>query len=428
MTETPGSALSEWQNSMTDPFRDSMLPAGSDFPLRVGQCAEPVQDAPAFDPDMIDTRAAGIILPSTANFPHPILERVVRVGLAHIDATFEGNHPKYGAGIYTHTCHDSFPPVIISAVDALTLWEMAERAEELYTYWLHTFVRPDGTINYRGTSLSECGMLLTSARRLMKRGGCVQWLDANFAKLELIAKFLLERMDSTGTKQLVFGVPEDDEKDCPAVYFHNNAWMVRGLKDWSSILEGYSDFALRAKQIRHRADQLCQTLVENLNEIWPKDPADWWLRPTVEKINGEHEEHLVRITATRLGSYTNYRYWPELLSSGVLPNTMMMRIVHARLNSGGQFCGTTRFENHLDDWPLAEWLNGLWNLGLYDDFLLCLWGHVYYHQAQGHLTAYEQVTFPPGRQYKTAAYCLPCQLVAVRGAGYLTRCAFRRSQ
>ncbi len=96
-----------------------------------------------------------------------------------------------------------------------------------------------------------------------------------------------------------------------------------------------------------------------------------------------------------------------------------MRIVHARLHGGGQFCGTTRFEDHLDDWPLAEWLEGLWHLGLYDDFCLCLWGHIYYHQAQGHLTAYEQVTFPPGRQYKTAAYCLPCQLAAVRAAAHL---------
>jgi len=69
----------------------------------------------------------------------------------------------------------------------------------------------------------------------------------------------------------------------------------------------------------------------------------------------------------------------------------------------------TRFEGPLDDY-----LSGLWALGRRDDFLLSLYGHVADHQAEGHLTAYEQVTFPPGK--KKADYCLPCQLVAAQAA------------
>ncbi len=53
-------------------------------------------------------------------------------------------------------------------------------------------------------------------------------------------------------------------------------------------------------------------------------------------------------------------------------------------------------------------------LGRTNDFLLSLYGHVAYHQAQDHLTAYEQVSFPPGT--RKADYCLPCQLVAARAA------------
>ncbi len=70
-----------------------------------------------------------------------------------------------------------------------------------------------------------------------------------------------------------------------------------------------------------------------------------------------------RLTADRLASYTNYRYWPELLSSGLLPAEMANRVVDARLSAGGQFCGMTRFADHLDDWPLADYLSGLWSLG-----------------------------------------------------------------
>jgi hypothetical protein len=66
------------------------------------------------------------------------------------------------------------------------------------------------------------------------------------------------------------------------------------------------------------------------------------------------------------------------------------------------------------DHPMMNHLEGLWALGRRDDYRLCLWGHICHHQAEGHLTAYEAVTFPPGR--KVSDYCLPCQLVAVRAA------------
>ena len=79
----------------------------------------------------------------------------------------------------------------------------------------------------------------------------------------------------------------------------------------------------------------------------------------------------------------------------------------------------TRFADWLDDWPLADYLYGLWALGRKDDFLLSLYGHVAYHQAEGHLTAYEQVTFPPGKE--KAPYCLPSQLVAARTARLLVK-------
>ncbi len=421
MTESKRNIVLQWQASMNDPFRDELITVKDDLPELIQHCAELVNDEPAFDPSFIAEKAKQIPLPKNIIFPHPMLERVVRIGLAHIDTTFEGNHPKYGKGIYSHTCHDSFPPVIISVVDAFTLWGMAGRAEKLFGYWLNTFVRQDGTIDYRGTSLSEIGMILTSALRLMTRGGRSKWLKDNAGKLNLLADYLLTLHNTAGRDRLLFGVPEDDEKQSPATYFHNNAWVIRGFMDWSLILDRYLDCKEEAVQFHQYAEQLRTLLITAINDIWPSDPSDWWLRPTIEKLSHEPERRPERITATRIGSYTNYRYWPELMSSNVLPKKMMERIVKARLNSGGQFCGTTRFDDHLDDWPLAEWLEGLWDLGLYDDFLLCLWGHIFYHQAQDHLTAYEQVTFPPGRQYKEAAYCLPCQLVAVRAARHLAR-------
>ena len=402
---------------MVDPFRETLPHAplvprasgseGDGPPEAVGRCAGPVRDEPAFETGKIDRAARAIVLPRDATFEHPLLERVVRVGLAHIDATFDGDHPKYGTGNYAGEGHDGFPPTIIAAVDALTLWGNTHRAEQLFGYWLDTFVRADGTIDYYGPSLSEYGQLLTSARRLMDRGGSRDWLAKHEDALRRLAGYLADLLRADGEVHLLRGVPEADEREQVATYFHNNAWVVRGLRDWAHLLGTDAE----------DAEHLSRILIETISDIWPKDPDDWWLRPTVEDVPRPES-----LTSTRPASYTNYRYWPELMSSGVLPEGHMRQIVGARLTGGGQFCGTTRFADHLDDWPLADYILGLWSLGMHDDFRLCLWGHICYHQAEGHLTAYEQVTLPSPRPgsgqagKKVADYCLPCQLVAVRAA------------
>jgi hypothetical protein len=391
-----------------DPFRHKLLRvAEQDLPAQVQACAEPPQGEPAFDPALIAQLASRLELPFS--FPHPMLEKAVRVGLAHIDATFQGDHPKYGTGSYADPIHDGFPPTIIATVDALTLWGRAERAQRLFAYWLRHFVAADGTINYYGPSLSEYGQLLTTAKRLVQRTGDLRWLASHQGPLSSLASHVRALMYAHGTHlSLLRGVPEADEASYQATYFHNNAWVVRGLLDWSDLLAGGLGRGEEARMLRRDALALRQLLLEALHSTWPADPQDWWLPPMLE----EHQRPQGFVTANRLGSYTNYRYWPELLSSQVLPRRLMRRLVRARLKGGGQYLGMTRFMAHLDDWPLMEYLEGLWALGLRRDYLLSLWGHIYFHQCQGHLTAYEQMTLPPGR--KVADYCLPCQLVAVR--------------
>ncbi|MCX6907214.1 MAG: hypothetical protein NTY01_04135 [Verrucomicrobia bacterium] len=359
---------------------------------------------PAFDPELIADKVAKLKTKPAVNTGHRLLDLSVKTGFAHIEATFQGDHPKYGVGTYAGKEHDGFPPTIIAAVDALTLWGLTPRAEELFGYWLDHFVRPDGTIAYYGPSLGEYGQLLTSVRRLMQRGGSLDWLAKHRDALDRLARYLQSLIHQGVRVALTSGVPEADERKQTATYFHNNAWIVRGLEDWAVLAKTSPE-----------TSELRKLLLDAIRQVWPSDPDDWWLSPTVEPA----ERPQGKITATRVGSYTNYRYWPELLSSRVLSRALAGRVVNARLSSGGQFCGMTRFANHLDDWPLADYLDGLWSLGRKSDFLLSLYGHVAYHQAEGHLTAYEQVTLPPGK--KAADYCLPCQLVAARAARVLVK-------
>jgi len=368
-----------------------------------------------FDPLLIAANIERLKTIPEVNTGHPFLDLSVKTGLAFVDATFQGDHPKYGVGGYAETRHDTFPPVIIAAVDALSAWGLNARAVQLFRYWLLTFVRSDGTINYEGTSICEYGQLLHTAVLLEKRAGIRGWWDEGFPALNRMVEFLLG-LHAKALKEdgLLTGAPEDDERYKIGKYFHNNAWAAKGLEEWADLCQRQKvSPSTPADIIRGISQTLAKDTLQAIGRTWPKDPSDWWLPPQVEPL-----ERPNCLTGTREASYTNYRYWPELLSSGILPPEMAMRVVNARLSGGGQFCGMTRYMHWLDDWPLADYLYALWDLGRKDDFLLSLYGHVAYHQAGEHLTAYEQVTFPPCKE--NAPSCLPCQLVAARAARFIT--------
>jgi hypothetical protein len=372
---------------------------------------------PAFDPQVIADNIRRLQPIPPIDTGHRFLDLSVKTGLAHIDATFQGDHPKYGVGTYAQAMHDGFPPTIIAAVDALSAWGLHRRAVSLFRYWLANFVRADGSINYYGPSISEYGQLLHTAALLAERAGTEGWWPDGFRALDRLAKYLLQlRAAATREDGLIGGVPEADTRKDTGRYFHNNAWVVKGLRRWADLCERTNASPTTAiTTLRTVSAALAEDTLRAIRQTWPADPADWWLPPQVEPLPKP-----ARLTgAWDVASYTNYRYWPELLSSGLLPADLANRVVEARLSAGGQFCGMTRFAGHLDDWPLAEYLYGLWSLGRRRDFLLSLYGHVAYHQAEGHLTAYEQVSFPPGRAM--ADYCLPCQLVAARAARLLVK-------
>ena len=58
------------------------------------------QGPPACDPQQIAENIAKLRTIPEVNTGHPLLDLSVKTGLAHIDATFRGDHPKYGVGTY----------------------------------------------------------------------------------------------------------------------------------------------------------------------------------------------------------------------------------------------------------------------------------------------------------------------------------------
>jgi len=437
-----------WNRLLMDPVREELLARGEAPDLdRIRALFPPTAGDPAFDPERIARARERLETDPAVDTGHPFLDLSVKAGLAHIDLTFQGDHPKYGVKRYAEDVHDGFPPTIIAAVDALSAWGLHARAARLFRYWLTHFVRADGTIDYYGPSISEYGMLLATADLLLARAGGEGWWEEGFPALDHLAQQLLRlREEAEGGDGLLRGVPEADTRRQVGRYFHNNAWAAKGLSRWAEACERVSASpAASAATMRAVASAIAADTLAAIARTWPQDPEDWWLAPQVEPAprpelrrslswraaappkdppaagagpSWRGQDPAARgLTASTLGSYTNYRYWPELLSSGLLPGALAHRVVESRLRAGGQFCGMTRLASGLDDWPLAEYLAGLWRLGRREDFLLSLYGHVAYHQAGGHLTAYEQISAPPFRE--RAPYCLPAQLVAARAARLL---------
>ena len=402
---------------MKDPVYD-MLKGRPDLDQILGLFPRQ-QGKAAFDHRVIQSNIKKLNTSPSINTGHQLLDLSIKISLAHIDATFQGDHPKYGVGIYGQVEHDGFPPIIIASVDALSTWGMNIRAAQIFNYWLTNFVKKNGTFDYYGPSISEYGQILHTATILEERAGKYGWLQDGFSKLDLISEYLL-RLISIASKEsgLISGVPEADTRDQIAIYFHNNAWVVKGLEQWIRLCEKTRlNPSTSINIVRMVAQKLKEDTLAAIRETWPADPLDWWLPAKLGDIARPRY-----VTELNESSYTNYRYWPELLSSDILPDDLANRLVNARLNGGGQFCGMTRFMNWLDDWPLTDYLYGLWRLGRKNDFLLSLYGHVAYSQCEDHLTAYEQFNFPgdPGGS-KRADYCLPCQLVVARAGKLINR-------
>ncbi len=409
--------IKKWRALMKDPVYDTVKGKPdldqvlNMFPRQTGD--------PAIDPKLIEANVQKLKTTPEINTGHPFLDQSIKVGLAHIDATFQGNYPKYGVGQYAKRYADGFPPTIIATVDALSTWGMYKRAAELFDFWLNNFVIDDGTIDFFGPSISEYGQLLHTAAILEARGGGSGWLTGGFSRLNLMAEYLLRlHADAIKDDGLISGVPESDTRHEIYKYFHNNAWVVKGLEQWADLCEKKQlTPSTPISHIKQAAQKLKQDTLSAIRRTWSVNPNDWWLPARLEEVVRPNY-----ITETHEASYTNYRYWLELLSSDILPKDMANRLVDARLNGGGQFCGITRFMNWLDDWPLTEYLYSLWRLGRTNDFLISLYGHIAYSQCEGHLTAYEQFNYPGDPEgSKKADYCLPCQLVAARAGRLLNK-------
>lgn len=314
--------------------------------------------------------------------------------------TFTGQHPHYGVNAYGQTIHDGFPPTLIALGHCLLDWGQVPSAAAYLGDYFDRFVTPTGRFDYYGASLAEYGQMLSLVRRLHDATPDAAPLAPMLAKARPMRAWLWAEI-SRSTNGLLAGVPEADTRGQVGVYFHNNAWCWRGLRDIAPVL-GTPDEA--------RCESFRKVILDAITQATDQSVDPPFIPPVARQL-----KPFATMTEDEFASYTNYRYWLELLSSGLLPRTQAEAIIRYRLSHAGEAHGLTRFLKHADNWPIADYALGRLALGDTEAMRQILFSHLLGHTTPQTWTAYEQVGLS-GNPYRKAVadYCVPAQLVAPR--------------
>ncbi|NOX56060.1 MAG: hypothetical protein GXP27_16780 [Planctomycetes bacterium] len=351
--------------------------------------------------------------------PEPRVRDACRASLVRAFITYDGVAPRYGVGHYALKQHATFPPTTLSMVNACSEWGLLDRAGRYLDYYLQNVVRPDGTFNYYGPAVSEYGQLLDAVARYARRSGRMDWFRDRWPIVERIVDRLLalRRAAEAAFPEddvrhgLIKGSPEADTRKEVNFYYSGNLWTCRGWLEVGRLLTetGDAELAARGRKLLAEAEALRADIYRSLERSVRRESKPPFVPPVVG-----FDRPFNTMTQNRFASYTNYRYWIEMVSSGLLPPEWHDAIVAYRQSHGGELLGTTRFAGHLDDWPYAGYAYGLLLRDRARHFLLGFYGDLAVHRMRGTFTAYEQVairTDEAGRRTYVADYCVPAQLV-----------------
>ena len=336
------------------------------------------------------------------------------------ECTYSGLHPHYGTGFYGLKHHDSFPPTTIRVVETYLKWGEVDRAGKIFKYFLDNFIdESSGEIKYYGPSLAEYGMLLELVTLFNVSSTGQKWLKANIAKSQKLAKAMLKLLntptDVDKNSGLLIGSPEADEAQDIGVFIHNNAFVAIGLEKWGILASDYALGAIATKAVTagRNLTNLVRTAIDNFKEKHGFVPY---------RLDGKTVQP-EKYYESRKAGYANYRYYPEMLESGILTQDEAEQIVYERLNRGGEEFGMTVFPNnlseynrtrlysyHYDNWTIISYLKAMINYNLPEAFKRTFAGHILFHMCHDTYIAYEQVYKGGDIRTAYADYCVPSQL------------------
>ena len=373
---------------------------------------------------------------SRLDLPIEELVKVTEGAMISAASTFTGPRPHYGHKYYGKELHDNFPPNYIWSIEAAILTGHERWAREIFEHLMNYGLTDEGKFCYRqgpfisGASAVEYAMILWLAyrykNRLFPNGIDKEYIEKLCGMGNIILSHLTPCPEFDGL-ELIKMCAEADNNVRVNVYLNNNLWAIRGLEALNSLCK-IDKFANSAHIIRQNIDLMLKKNVSTNTEFGDVPPFRFGyhtipytlsnckthLLPDDEK---EKEKYFYKPEGRRdfdvtdqeitENTYANYRYYPEILSSMLLPENLASGIYNMRESLGGNMLGMTRFRTWINDWPVINYARFLLETGKIDKYLLLLYAHTQHHGHPNLMCYYEQVK-PYGKV--SAHDCVPSLL------------------
>ena len=378
---------------------------------------------------------------------------------------YVADFPNYGDGsaYWSINANDNgtLPLITIDTCHALLKWGLVEQASSKLAFYMNTWVNATtGFIQQAGggwmyncplgfpDGLSDFGRMLhlwVATARANSDCCSGPWIADNLPRVLSLANYTLKmRQNATANtagvvKGLIWGPAEHDTCHSPDYYFSTSMWTWRGMLEFgrwlaehaedSSMRSGSASAAAAAAAVDYAAfaNKLLaeaalfavdvrrafgKSIVRNATTGQP------FFVPPIAGSNQTAFRSMVESTAA---SYSNFRYFSEMLSSGFMTHDEAMLLSTFRETHHGTLSGMTRYTDHLDDMPAVGYAASTAMLDRVTTFNLLLFGHIANYQSHGTYHATEQLSLygsaPSNfREYYTMAeydidFCVPAALL-----------------
>lgn len=366
--------------------------------------------------------------------PYPEINVSILAMITNIFTTFSGDHAHYGHKYYGREIHDFFPPNYLSGIELCMTLGMREQAEGMITHLLRYGIDIKGRFCYRqglkdmyGASGSEYGRLFWLILRLHHCFPDIP-LECYITTLLSMGKYYISQIhEYDNMTSLIIMCAEADTRSRINAYTSNNLWAVIGLNSLGDLLAEFDQSTTIL--FKKAAQSLYKDIRDILNkekinsEYGPLVPFQIGYSPipltlssckmSVEDKKTNLDDYYDRIDFDDKikenqnyseNTYANYRYFAEMLSTGLLMAEEAEAINTLRANSGGEILGMTRFFERIDDWPADQYARYYMDTDKLDKYLLLYYSHFLYHGNPHTGVYYEQVT-PQGSVF--APDCIP---------------------
>eukprot|EP00756_Hemistasia_phaeocysticola_P061283 Hpha_TRINITY_DN476_c0_g1::TRINITY_DN476_c0_g1_i1::g.27768::m.27768 len=358
-----------------------------------------------------------------------------RAALVDLSGVWEGLEPNYGDGnnYWGGGGRNDKGALLLESFsldNALVQWGEPFAAAQRVEYYLNNYVRnasgltpppygsqgAPGSIDWKhwkdycpdrfADGLTDYGrfidMYINTCRGLRNANTeyAAAWEKRTFEQLSLLANYSLGLRLAAVDKKLpapntglIWGPAEHDTCTDPEYYFSNNFWFWRGfllLGRYYTVESARSktspEYALGAK-LMAAVPAYKRDIQVALDQSLLKLNGTFFV-PPYASLNFTPFHSMVEST---VASYSNFRYYSEMLFSGFLNDTVAQDLCNFRETFRGTLGGINRYTDHLDDMPSLGYAMSSLRLGRLASFWSLLFGHAANYQSRGTFASTEQL-------------------------------------